>query len=81
MSGFWDALPSWLTELASGCVTVTLALVCVWLCQWWWGLLIVATALSVIYERFIDRNGWDWDDIKDRQYGIILAVYLWVILR
>lgn len=68
--------PSWVTEAISGLLTVGAVVLAVWLCHWWWGLLIVATALSMIYEKYIDSHGWELDDLAQRQLFILVAVAL-----
>jgi hypothetical protein len=73
--------PSPIVEAISGLVTVGLVLVAVWLCQWWWGLAIVATALSCIYEKYIDGNGWDLHDLAQREIAILLAIAFWAWLH
>lgn len=41
---------------------------------------LLATAASFIYERFVDRNGFDWSDIGQRSLGIALGLALWTYL-
>lgn len=77
---FLWSLPSWVVEAISGIVTVGLVLLAVWLAQWWWGLLIVATALSLIYEKYIDGS-FSWDDVLQREVAMVFAVSLWAWLR
>jgi hypothetical protein len=74
--------PSWLVELLSGLVTVSVAIFAAFLCRYLWGLALVATILSLFYEKYIDGNGFDWDDVLERQIGILVGVVLcWHFLR
>ena len=69
--------PSWLVELLSGgcCVAIAYALTTNLVYT-----LIVATLLSLVYEAYLDANGLEWKDIRQRQIGIVLAVVvLWVL--
>lgn len=76
MGGFWDTWPSWLTELVSGIVTFGLASLLLLPAPFVHTpafVLLLATMLSVIYERFLDVNGWSWTDVGQREVGIALA--------
>jgi hypothetical protein len=42
---------------------------------------VVGVLLSVIYERFFDRNGWSWSDVGQRAVGQavgLFAVWWWL---
>ena len=69
--------PGWLSETVGG-VLLTLALAAtftwlpVWLAAGLW-----ATALSGVYERWVDPNGWSWLDVGLRQPAIVVMAALW----
>lgn len=75
---FIDRYPSWLVELISGLLTVLIS-----------SLfsnddvvrLTIATILSIIYEKFIDRNGWNWLDIGQRSFGISSGIIIFSHVR
>ena len=78
MTPFWYKLipawaPSLLTELVSGLVAVAVCALfsrdAVWL-------LLGATGLSIFYESALDPNGLEWDDIAQREVGIVVGVIL-----
>lgn len=83
---FFDRIPSWLTELLSGLITVVLALLILFFWQKilppaWQGskppaivVLLLATSMSAVYEQFFDQNGWNWTDLCQREMGILLSV-------
>lgn len=73
---FWNGWPSWIVELGSGAVAVLLTAYLPPILG-----LLAATACSLIYERWLDRNGWSWSDIGQRSLGIMLAWSLWTFLR
>lgn len=86
---FFDRFASWQTELFSGLVAVVLAIGVVLAVT---KLLVhhaiapapvvlaVAQLLSLIYERYFDANGFEWDDIGQRANGIVLSVLVWAAI-
>lgn len=85
MTGWWDALPSWLTELLSGFAFDLGAFL--FLSALWslahrrptpaprWAVAILATIGSLIYEAFFDKNpDGKVTDIAQREVGIIIGV-------
>ncbi|HXH63070.1 MAG TPA: hypothetical protein VNG95_02740 [Gemmatimonadales bacterium] len=80
---FWDAWPSWLVELFGGLAAAALAqLPYLAGIAWYSNLLalLVATALSLAYERWLDRNGFSWGDVGQRSpwiaAGLLLAAWI-----
>lgn len=79
---FLDKIPSLVTEAAiSAPLTVAGALLAAWACQFPLGLGIVCTLMSLVYERYMDANGFSWKDILQRQVGIVVLVLLYAILK
>lgn len=86
-----DRIPSWLLEmsisaliavgLAIGIVAAVLRLVTGHASAPPIAALVVANLLSLIYERFIDANGFEWDDIGQRSVGLVLWVAAWAALH
>ena len=82
MTPFWYAWPasrSWLVELGGGLLAAALAQLPYVAGVAWYsdvGAIVVATALSFVYERWIDRNGFSWADIGQRSPGILLGVLI-----
>lgn len=79
----WPASRSWLVELGGGLVAAALAQLPYLLGVAWYSDLlafVVATALSLIYERWIDRNGFSWADVGQRSpwiaIGLVLAAWI-----
>lgn len=77
-------IPSWLVEIASGFLTVALALLIVAFAWPNWPELPLyplaiplSLALSEFYERVFDRNGYSAQDIAERARGIALA---WLLI-
>ncbi len=35
---------------------------------------VLADVVSVFYEAVIDRNGWSWGDVGQRQVGILIGI-------
>ena len=77
---FQNHAPSLVVEIVSGCCCVALALLSAWLARPLVGLIGVATVLSLFYERELDRNGFSWSDVAQRQLGIFAAALLWHII-
>jgi hypothetical protein len=42
---------------------------------------LVFNLVSVLYERFVDPNGWSWSDVLSRVPGLILAIVIFVTLQ
>jgi hypothetical protein len=78
---FMWSWPSWIVELLSGLILVGGIALAVALCRYWWGILVVATVLSALYENYVDANGWDLDDIEQRTLGILFGIVLLMWLR
>lgn len=69
---FWDKWPSIVVEIISGLVLVgSMCLLDSIVLQF-----LICTALSLIYERYIDRNKWSTKDVLQRYVGIILGLIL-----
>lgn len=69
-------LPSWAIEILGGIVALLIIWAMVWLAQWWWGLALDATGLSLLYERMIDPNGFSWSDMAQREVPIVVLAWL-----
>lgn len=79
LTSWSDRLPSIVTELLSGLATTALACLVAWALAFGvhpLPVLAVATALSLVYEKFMDANGWDLTDVAQRQLGIGLGILL-----
>ena len=75
---FWYGWPSWVVELVGG---AALSLVAGAVLRDWRLAAVVGVLLSVIYERFFDRNGWSWSDVGQRAVGQavgLFAVWWWL---
>ncbi len=77
LSTFYYNWPSWITELLSGLCCAAFGVILYPDNLLWIG--VIATALSITYERFLDQNGWSWTDVAQRQVGILLGVALWIV--
>jgi hypothetical protein len=88
MNGLWLrltrwtwGLPSLVTEMLSGLLTTALACGLLWLAAFGvhpLSVLVLATALSLVYELTLDANGWSLMDVAEREVGIGLgALLLW----
>lgn len=91
----WERWPSWLVELASGVGCAALAqigaVVAASVMPHAWLVVLaahvpfgvfealIATAISCVYERAFDRNGWSWSDVGQRSVGIIIGLVLWSV--
>lgn len=79
---FWYRWPSWLVELLAGLLVATLVQpIAPFLLR---GL--VALAMSVYYEVFLDPNAgksWHhpWKDLAQRAVGIKLGLVAWWLIR
>ena len=74
---FYFPWPSWCVELLGG---ATLALVACIAMPSQPGALGVATLVSVVYERWLDVNGWSWRDVAQRECGVMLGLTLCSLL-
>ncbi len=66
--------PSWVTEALSGLLAVALVLLVMTLLHGWLVLLVLATALSIVYELKLDPNGWSVKDCAQREVGILVGL-------
>jgi hypothetical protein len=69
---FWYSWPSWIVELISGLVLAAAV-------AGWDSVLqrvVVGTILSVLYEVFVDPNGWSLKDVAQRQVGLLAGAVL-----
>ena len=72
-------LPSPVTEILSGLLTAALACGLLWLAAFGvhpLSALLLATALSLVYELTMDANGWSLTDVAQRELGIGLGMLL-----
>ena len=67
---FWWGWSSWLVELIGG---ILIGLAAVGVTPWWWARILLALAATLIYERWVDRNHWNTDDVLERMPGILLV--------
>lgn len=76
---FYYSWPSWLTELISGIIAVIL----IWIAgpESFWRFALSVHLVSVVYELFIDPNGWSIDDVVQREAGIATGLFLWLALH
>lgn len=75
---FMWSWPSWVVEFLSGLITASLTqpfarppLAC----------FVIAMGLSLFYERVLDPNGFDWNDVEQRTLGILAGVLVWGFVR
>ncbi len=77
---FWrfvGQFPSWFVELISGILCASLARIVTSNPALQFA---IATGLSLVYERFLDRNGFSWSDVEERTAGIMVGVIAWCLL-
>lgn len=79
MRAFWaflDRFPSPVVEFVGGLLCVLFGM----LCENKWGpyaVLFFAHALSAVYETLADPNGFSWEDVRQRELGILVGLFLW----
>ena len=84
MNHFWWNWPSWLVELVAGVVVTAGVAACVAAVSHWPTFLVrlaAVTAISLLYELFVDSNGWSLTDVLQREIGLGVAVMLWGVLQ
>jgi hypothetical protein len=73
---FWWRWPSIVGELLSG-GGLQLSLHFWGPLHPWWLYAPTGLVISLFYERFLDRNGWEWKDVWQRALGQALGELLW----
>lgn len=81
-------LPSLVVEILSGLAAYLLALPLAWgirqigaeALPLQWLAFALALVLSLVYERWIDPNGWSWVDVAQREVGIGLALGIGLLI-
>jgi hypothetical protein len=76
MNPFWWAWPSLAVEIPVG------AGLMLYLHAWGprhavWLYWLVGLAISLVYERWLDRHGWSWQDVLERLCGQLLGELAW----
>jgi len=91
---FYYGWNPWLVEILSGFATLLVAVVVVTVplvaarClrfvgfrTWLAVVAVVAATLRVLYERYVDPNGWSWRDVGQAACGIAAGVGLIIVGR
>lgn len=80
MTPVWWSWPSWLVELLSGLLVIAV-LAGLEALPWWLRVSLLALTASLVYERYVDRNGFQWRDVGQRAVGLAVGLLLWAFLR
>lgn len=73
---FYYGWNSWVVEILGGATLMTVLCLLLPIIP----AFIVGILVSVIYERFIDQNGWSWVDVGQRAVGMAIPTLIKALL-
>lgn len=76
MIPFWYSWPSLLTEVLGGLTLAGFMYIFLFEHRKLWEQLTICTSLSLFYEYFLDKNGWDLGDASQREIGIVIGCFI-----
>lgn len=73
---FYYGWNSWVVEILGGAVGMTVLCLIFPIIP----AIVFGVLISLIYERFVDLNGWSWVDVGQRAVGMVIPVLIKALL-